>query len=317
MADGNTTNNNRLSGSDAAGAGGDLAASNVADNDDVVRRLAESERARRILYEQAASANRTLNKLAENSRVRNELRGKIDTIVDRQESSDIASGVDGVGGAKKDSRNVSTTKTTVPNNDMPVAAKRKVALPERRRERKKRIWIIIGAAVAVAAIAIATVVVAVNMNRVGVENEQIERSDSENTNLASECNMGYASASVCGNYEKRLINIANNSENEDERTSAAMELTSMYYYNGEIDEAIQFMSEFYINNVGLSNLNTYYVLSSLLNFYEYINDLSMEIAILERILELPEDMDLPSEDWKNDVRPALMEELALLNGGTE
>ena len=318
MADGNTTNNNRLSGSDAAGAGGDLAASNVADNDDVVRRLAESERARQILYEQATSANKTLNKLAENSRVRNELRNKIDTIVDRQEER----GVVGVAGsATSTGANVTSTSgvanvdgvanKNTSQNDATSVAKGDIALPKGRRENRKRLWIILGAVAAVVVIGVVTAVVVINMNSGGTgscdKQEQVTVED--NTNIASECMVGEQSEAVCGEYKAQLLRTANDSDNEDDRVSAALELTGIYAFD-DSKKATQYLTNFYMKNQDLSDINTYYVLSNLLSLYsDSDEDVEQKISILETLLKLPVDMELPYEDWSGVVRPMYGEQL--------
>lgn len=99
----------------------------------------------------------------------------------------------------------------------------------------------------------------------------------------------------CQEFQNELENVAKNSNDESSRVNAIINLAVLYENNDNIDGAIQIVKNGL--NEENSDQNKYYLLSTLASLYQSSGDENNYIEVLQKIVDLPDSMELEGEYW--------------------
>lgn len=108
-------------------------------------------------------------------------------------------------------------------------------------------------------------------------------------------------------YVDYLEGIINNSADLGNAITARRYLTTIKVNNQEYDEASRILDGG-LNDVRLDDQNKYWLLEQYLWLYSRAGDMNGEIRILEKLIELPDDLEVEGANWSLE-KPVRKEEL--------
>ncbi len=96
-----------------------------------------------------------------------------------------------------------------------------------------------------------------------------------------------------------LKNIINNSSDQDNVTMARYDLAMVMKGGQEISKALDVLNVG-LEDEGLSDLNRFRLLMGALNVYNDMDDVRGTVKVLEEVVKLPDDLIVPTTNWKLD-----------------
>ncbi|MBQ6461066.1 hypothetical protein IJJ36_01375 [Candidatus Saccharibacteria bacterium] len=113
--------------------------------------------------------------------------------------------------------------------------------------------------------------------------------------VVGECMFDFNTTAVdCSSFQNELKSIVETSGDENEVVMAGIDLSALYA-ESDVNAAIDLLEGIFNDN--MSDQNKYYVLKTLLVYYEKNGDENKYVEKLREIVGLPDSMKLEREDW--------------------